>query len=545
MENSALLPIDVIRYYTDIYTFDWLHNVFLGTSPLLKKNLIFYLDSDRPISVNNRVRKLASIRTAVLRGCNSVLRYFQTHSVMPGTRIDFSKSYCSSSLNGLYPSTGLRGMLEGKDFKALDTVFPFIFAYVDTWLGQHSEAPLTSIHSRYTSLVQQVISDNDGLGWSPDCLTSLEESISSFKEDMTTLFHETSPTGIGTLKFHLIDHIRQDLQSFGSMRMLTTSPFEHFNTHIKSAHSSTSGRLLSRDAETAATLIFNLSRRVLADTPSTLRAQQSSSVSSATHFGLVQSGTCLPISYFSSCTTCSTPESNELVRSIQNNLPRDAFNQLCVLLKGELQQNRIPSIASRTKLNIVQSGYIDGGFDPTLSDCKEIDGIPVLKTTRSFTKRRQRVFGITWDRSHQARKQSYVAIKGLEDGDLDVYWVGQVLLLFHLNEYGEKVSKEYAFVQFMEVTSCLSKVDEELGCVCLRWATADNVDYTTSASTHITAGQIEAAEWYDLVPFDSIVGTVQALRSNIPIPPFTKPIPWPLHRFHINRFFLNKDPVID
>jgi hypothetical protein len=215
------------------------------------------------------------------------------------------------------------------------------------------------------------------------------------------------------------------------------------------------------------------------------------------------------------------------------------------MLKDEFQPNTLPSTTSWSNITIVQSGYIDGGFDPTLADCKQIDGIPVLKTGRPFTKRRQRVFGITWDRPHQAKKQSFVAIKGLEKDDLDVYWIGQVLLLFHLNEYGQRQPKQYAFVQFMEVTRCLSKVDEELGCVCLRWATADNVDHTINASTHISAGQIEAAEWYGLVPFDSIVGTVQVLRSNIPIPPFSSQIPWPLHRFRINRFFLNKDPVID
>jgi len=389
------------------------------------------------------------------------------------------------------------------------------------------------------------MSDNHGLGWSDDSLSDLRDSISAFKRSMTSLFHNASPTGIGTLKFHLLDHIVDDIRSFGSIRMLTASPFEHFNIHIKSAHASTSGRLLSRDAETVASLAFNLSRRVLEDTASTLRSTISQSSSSLQRLGLVSQGHSIPLHHFVSIQgSCPSPSNDPFLLSIRKGICEDAFNQLSVLLQSELSTIPPSSTFHRAHLKIVQSGYIEGGFEPTLHDCQVIDGVTVLKTSRTYSKRRQRVFGICWDRPHQARKQSFVVMKGVEEDDLDAFWVGHVLLLFHLDGIPHHPAKQYAFVQFMEVTECSTTVDEVLGCVCLRWATEDNIDHTLDPSAHIRAGHIETAEWYGLVPFDSLVGTVQVLRANIPIPPFTTQIPWPLHRFHINRFFLNKDPLM-
>ena len=60
---------------------------------------------------------------------------------MPGTGYDFSKKECSTGLNGIYKNTGLRGMLEGDDYKVLDSIFPFVFAYVDFWISDNGTAP--------------------------------------------------------------------------------------------------------------------------------------------------------------------------------------------------------------------------------------------------------------------------------------------------------------------------------------------------------------------------------------------------------------------
>ena len=64
------------------------------------------------------------------------------------------------------------------------------------------------------------------------------------------------------------------------------------------------------------------------------------------------------------------------------------------------------------------------------------------------------------------------------------------------------------------------------------------MDRTLNIQEELRKSHIEVGEWYDLIPFSSIVSTVQVLRSNISIHPFTPSLPWVLHRFYINRFFI-------
>ena len=117
--------------------------------------------------------------------------------------------------------------------------------------------------------------------------------------------------------------------------------------------------------------------------------------------------------------------------------------------------------------------------------------------------------------------------------------MAKVLLLFRL-AVGVGDIGEYAYVQYMEVTNPLSQVDKVLVCVCLRWATEDGVDRTLNIEASLQRNRVEAGEWYGLVPFSSIMSTVHILRSNIAIPPFSPQLPWPLHRFYINRFYIQK-----
>ena len=157
---------------------------------------------------------------------------------------------------------------------------------------------------------------------------------------------------------------------------------------------------------------------------------------------------------------------------------------------------------------------------------------------------RQRVFGIFWDRPNQKKKQSFVLLNADEEEGKDTVWVAKVLSLFRVRGCTEKSEKQLAFVQYMCVSKPLNGVDQALGCVCLRWDTEDGVDHTLHTSSVLRHDHIHAGAWFGLVPFHSIVGTVPVLRSNISIQPFTNPLPWPLHRFRINRFLLSADEAI-
>lgn len=69
---------------------------------------------------------------------------------MLGMKLDFWKHEVSSQLNGIYIQVGLRGMLEGNVYRALNVFFSLFFANSDTWMGYENEAPSTKFHFQYT-----------------------------------------------------------------------------------------------------------------------------------------------------------------------------------------------------------------------------------------------------------------------------------------------------------------------------------------------------------------------------------------------------------
>lgn len=76
--------------------------------------------------------------------------------------VHFSKHEGSSQLNKrrIFLPTGLKWMLEGKDNRFLDIVFPFGFGNANTWLGLQYDVYLTNIHILYTSMFNQLLSKN-------------------------------------------------------------------------------------------------------------------------------------------------------------------------------------------------------------------------------------------------------------------------------------------------------------------------------------------------------------------------------------------------
>lgn len=136
-----------------------------------------------------------------------------------------------------------------------------------------------------------------------------------------------------------------------------------------------------------------------------------------------------------------------------------------------------------------------------------------------------------------------MVLKGEEEGET-VLWVAKVLLLFRLCAAGLGDKQEFAYIQYMEVTDAITGVDRALDCVCLTWATTDEVDRTLNIEQSLRGTQVQEGEYYGLVPVSSIISTVSVVRSNIAISPFTEKLPWPLHRFYINRFIPSKGPLL-
>lgn len=81
---------------------------------------------------------------------------------MPGVREDFSKEETSTDLDRQVTNTGLRGMLDGKDYQSVDIVFLFVVVFVQGATGFTIKSPVTRVHLSYSMLVRNQI-DGDGL----------------------------------------------------------------------------------------------------------------------------------------------------------------------------------------------------------------------------------------------------------------------------------------------------------------------------------------------------------------------------------------------
>ena len=85
------------------------------------------------------------IRKSVLRGANAFLALLEKEYPATCLLVDFSKANNSTRLDGVFVEDGVRGVLEAKDYKTVDMIFPFIAAFLDRACGEVSNGPVTSV----------------------------------------------------------------------------------------------------------------------------------------------------------------------------------------------------------------------------------------------------------------------------------------------------------------------------------------------------------------------------------------------------------------
>jgi len=113
-----------------IFRLEPMHPFSLGISKLIKHcayNML--LDESRKSSSMLTAREaepFAVVRRKILFCLNKFLREVEKGSAGMGLQVDFSKGECGGRLSGIFMETGILGMLETKDYNALDTVSPFI-----------------------------------------------------------------------------------------------------------------------------------------------------------------------------------------------------------------------------------------------------------------------------------------------------------------------------------------------------------------------------------------------------------------------------------
>jgi len=504
---------DVFDVY-DIFTTEPLHLFHLGISKRLKECTVSYLSSatleTNPTKKGYKRKKFKSCKNQLLSGCNNLLIGYQNDFRVTRLRVDFSSSQTSGQLNGFFTSTGVKGMLEGKDYHAIDTVFPFVAGFLDKATGFHNVAHLTTVHTLYSDLINHLLFNENNQDWPHSRESDISTIIKVFKSTASNLFGTLEDLNLFTLKFHNLDHIAEDVARFGDLSLLDASPYEHFNFTLKQFIRMTSMRKQTTISEAVA--VINATK-LCEDGPSVIERQMHAGRLSRDGDKFVLRDLMKPNN---SCLSCmSEDEKSSFVTT------------LSTYIAEECNDNPGTFLPENVHLTCVKSGYIYGGAVMTMANLDtemiSIEGHPALLN------KYQRVFA---DPSFGPSKKDMFSVV-LIKSDVGTYWFGRVLVLFHLR-HGDSLQEECAFVQYFDITPPMDEVDKSLRCICLRWSTDDGKDHSLRDPSTAT---IEAGEWYGIIPFRSIVSVHHIVRSNYPLPPFLPKLPWPSHRFYVNRFF--------
>jgi hypothetical protein len=195
------------------FTLGTFRTLLLALSKMLKSDTLetaAFLDSRR------RNRKLKSVRSEILRRCNGGLRVLNSDSPCVGLNFDFRKKESTETVSGLFTAKGIAPMLEARELGAVALVTPFVFALVDRLCGETATAPCTRVAVLYQDMVAFATSRFGQPGFTRSALKKLSEAIRDLKSAVIEVFAEHQASGMGTPKFHALDHLVSDIELCGS-----------------------------------------------------------------------------------------------------------------------------------------------------------------------------------------------------------------------------------------------------------------------------------------------------------------------------------------
>ena len=520
-------PDFIVDDVYSIFTFEPLHNLHLGTSKMLKLLFFLLLSSNLlvcfPHMKGKRNVSINSKRAAILRACNSLLKVLEEDCDISNLHVDFSVKEASTTLNGLFLETGVKGMLEGKDYKQLDYVFPFVMAFVDRITGMIDNGQ-TKVHTMYSDLLYQLYHNIERNGLNPQTADSLEQHIALFKQTCKDIFEKHVNRGLFTLKFHLLDHLVEDLRKYGTLDFLDAGPYENYNATIKGFY-----KLTSKRKQTAFQETINKMNSSQDDDP--LNNGLSSTLNGEVDQHLVRDG--FTVTFRQLKEIFSDNISGPLLALKTQLLTVLSISDIPVLanlIEDKLRSHSVQVLDFEVLLTVVKSGYIDSYTTPSMSCYRKEKNVAVFQETPTHERQRKRVMATNSFGPTSKKIFSSIFMKSSDNE----FWFAKTMLLFHLSVPGFNLKEELAMVKFYTCTPPLDKIDDTLNCICLRWETEENTDYTIPGTEHDNT--ITATEKYDLISFQSICGVAHILRSNYAIPPFTEELPWTHHRFYVNRF---------
>ena len=440
--NPSFIPVDIY----ELFTYEPLHNLHLGISKLLKQCTYYYVTSKHRVSFQhvrrNAKMTIGSKKSAILRGCNSYLRAIETDSGISYLRVDFSSKNASVTLNGFFLETGVRGMLEGKDYRNVDFVFPFVAAFIDR-ITQESNGDLTTIHVLYSELLRHLSSVVYNKGLTKSRLQTLRTLVQSLKKNSNDFFSRFVEKGLYTLKFHLLDHLPEDIEKYASLSFTDASPFEQYNAVLKQFYRQTSKRIGTALDETVKRM--DQSESAFSSITST-RKDINMGTEKENIQSLVSNGLTLTLSELKGSNEELVHTNRKFVLdNLRTHMADDDIPVLTDLIEEMLFNEGITVHDTSVQITFVNSGYIESYEVPTLSDYDEHMNLVRFKEQVRTTKTRQRVFASQSFGPTKKKHHSTVFMKGSDK--ISEFWFAKVLSLFHVSVHITGFRKEMALLK--------------------------------------------------------------------------------------------------
>ena len=598
LHGFPFIGLDPVFDMHVIFSYEPLHNLYLGISKLLKVCL-----SERLKSTNlqtsailsrggkTRTTSFRNVRMTILTGINRMLSHIQRFSPVHGMRIDFSKGGSSGHEKGVYgPDGNLIGMLEGKNYRNLDIVFPFVGMFVDRLCDEVSTANSTKLFVHYIDMQQTCLSYKSATSvmWNEEEIIALKREICNFKKMARKLYGEFHASQLGTEKMHMLDHIPDDIRRLGGLRYCDAGLYEYSHTMVKSAHKATSRRRHSAMDETISTYVKDVTSPAMngpnggygtgpvpkrsinyhRDIPKALASAIQDDCAT-----LVSTGELINVSEIDyvrrlirkkriaiATNQDKVVEKLELLLRSRDKCTRDLVEDIgetaARILYKELLTNIFrgtgtSSIRSHsTSIVRVASGYVSGIQSPTSKHYVEMMSKVVLND--NSVRKSQRFVSTRGFYSTPGLRQDCVLLQApgtSQTGKVNV-WFAKLLGLFRAERIGAessgheetKYKEQYAFVQFFDVTPLEDETERALGCVRLMWARGSENCHAEDVGLE----EEKERKWFTLVPASTIRGVTHIVRGDYGIEnrcvrKDMEDVSWEHQHFYVNRFQFQND----
>ena len=587
-------PFLTLHPTLDLYealSFEPMHNLSLGVGKMIKCLPAARLTSKELCSVEilnskGHPRPFAAIRRRVLACANRMLKLVQIESPAARFNVDFSTGKSQGDLDGFYTSDGIVGMLEASDFACLDQVFPFVGALMDHLCGEVGESPTTKVMTLYSDLLAQLYRRGMDPGHTEGSLKELGNIIRDFKDCAREIYGAFQSSGMGTLKFHFLDHVVSDIERIGSPESMSASFFESAHSEVKQHYRATSRRKNTVMEETVGRLgerqalqrtldrekQSDFSRMVLRlafgkrlpgqtarPTFSKLETVSGGSAALVKHGKRIQFEEMrefLKISLELGEKGASSHDRHETrtwslaLKDLVSDIGVQGLERFCSILEEKAIKEVSSSlqrhyIKKSLVVERVQSGFVAGMDVPGFESVQDAEGemkVFIIDNGRRTLKRI--VCSHSFYKSGRSRHDCIMieANAGTLETEteqkqfVEVYFAKAFVLFRVRADYGpfsgEMEEKELVFLRYFDVLPLVHNIDRTLGCIKLKWASSE-------AYNEESNNPDPCFPWFDIQSVATLRGQVQVIRGDYCLEA-TKSYGgkdhWTNHWFYVNRF---------